>query len=36
MHPEYVNVAALDAVSVRTVALRYLTLTGEMLYSCYS
>ena len=36
MHPEYVNVAALDAVSGPTVALCYLMATGEMLYSCYS
>jgi hypothetical protein len=36
MHPEYVNVAALDAVSVPTVASCYLTPTGEMLYFYYS
>jgi hypothetical protein len=30
------NVAALDAVSVPTVASCYLTVTGETLYSCYS
>jgi hypothetical protein len=36
MHPEYVNVAALDAVSVPTVASCYLMRTGEMPYFCYS
>jgi hypothetical protein len=36
MHLKYVNVDALDAVSVPTVASCYLTPTGEMLYFCCS